>query len=191
MPVRPILDFECLLFTAFAVTSGVAFRHDRIGDAVSSNCGRLDGCECWQQQDPRGGLGGALCNRRTKCHCRFDCSLRQVCSSCTLASCGIDHVRSVRPLQGGTNRLRPDLAAAYGLEDSLGRHWALKLADQEDGSYKSSVLASQLAHTLNVPTPRVLQVSMASCPAVFQHKDLQEAVAEFQSQNRQWALLQD
>ena len=133
----------------------------------------------------RGGGGRGLVR------CRFDCSLGQVCSSCTLSGCGIDHVLSVRPLQGGTNRLRPDLAAAYGLEDSLGRHWALKLADQENGSYDRSVLASQLAHTLKVPTPRVLQVSMASCPAVFQHKDLQEVVAEFQRQKRHWALLQD
>ncbi|CAE7885336.1 unnamed protein product [Symbiodinium necroappetens] len=164
MPVRPLPGFQRWLFAAFAVTCGVAFRHDRIGGAVSSNCDLHDGCECWQQK---------------------------VCSSCTLSRCGIDHVLSVRPLQGGTNRLRPDLAAAYGLEDSLGRHWALKLADQENGSYDRSVLASQLAHTLKVPTPRVLQVSMASCPAVFQHKDLQEVVAEFQRQKRHWALLQE
>ena len=39
--------------------------------------------------------------------------------------------------------------------------------------------------------PKVLQVSPASCPAVFQHEDLKEAAAEFHSQKKQWALLQE
>ena len=71
---------------------------------------------------------------------------RQVCSSCSLPECGIQHVRSVTALSGGTNRLSEGFAAAYGLEDSAGKRWALKLADQVNDSYQESVLASQLAH---------------------------------------------
>ncbi|CAJ1429630.1 unnamed protein product [Effrenium voratum] len=122
----------------------------------------------------------------------------QVCSSCSLSSCGIEAceskmllgVKAAWPLSGGTNRLAPHLAAAYGLRDSKGRKWALKLGDQEDGGYDSSVEASQLAHRLEIYTPRVLQITEASCPGVFKSPALEEAVEEFRK-SRHTALLQE
>ncbi|CAJ1396961.1 unnamed protein product [Effrenium voratum] len=148
---------------ASATAAAVAAVRQDFSKHANPTCEPLRGCECWENK---------------------------VCSSCSLSSCGIEGVKAAWPLSGGTNRLAPHLAAAYGLRDSKGRKWALKLGDQEDGGYDSSVEASQLAHRLEIYTPRVLQITEASCPGVFKSPALEEAVEEFRK-SRHTALLQE